>query len=189
MTSAEIIARIKKQPVGFACVLISLLCGGWLYFRSGDLDKQQAEYEARSAEAANFSSNVTLAKNLPEQVGEMQALTKEMEGRLVREGQLAVNLQYFYKLEAENEVKLVDVKQNTRPKSGKVTYSGIPYSVNVQGPYKNVMAFLQRLEKGRHFCRIYSAGFSKSAGGSDASAQSTDTGITLALSIELLGQP
>jgi Tfp pilus assembly protein PilO len=186
MTSADIIARIKKQPVGFACLLISLLCGGWLYYRGGDLDQQQAEYEAKSAEAANFSSNITLAKNLPEQVSEMQALTKELESRLIREGQLAVNLQYFYKLEAENEVKLLDVKQNTRPKSGKPTYSGIPFSVNVQGPYKNVMAFLQRLEKGRHFCRIINAGFSKSAGGGDTS---TPTGITLVLSLELLGQP
>jgi len=38
-------------------------------------------------------------------------------------------------------VKLLDVKQNTRPKSGKPTYTGVPYFVNVQGPYKNVMTF------------------------------------------------
>lgn len=181
MTSADIIALIKKQPIGFACVLICLACGGWLYYRSGDLEQQQQAYEAKSAEAANFSSNVALAKNLPEQVAELQTVTKELDSRLVREGQLAVNLQYFYKLEAENEVKLLDVRQNTRPRSPKVSYVGIPYNVNVQGPYKNVMAFLQRLEKGRHFCRINTANFTKSAGG--------DAVITLALSLELLGQP
>lgn len=181
MTSADIIARIKKQPIGFACLLICLLGGGWLYYRSGELDVQQAAYEAKSAEAANFSSNVALAKNLPEQVTELQAATKELDGRLVREGQLAVNLQYFYKLEAENEVKLQDVRQNPRPRTAKVTYVGIPYNVNVQGPYKNVMAFLQRLEKGRHFCRINTANFTKLSGG--------DAVVTLSLSLELLGQP
>src|SRR6185295_18975503 len=125
---------LKKQPIGFACLLICLVGGGWLYYRSGALEAQQAAYEAKSAEQANFSSNVALAKNLPEQVTELQAATKELDSRLVRERQLAVNLQYFYKLEAENEVKLLDVRQNTRPRTpAKTTYIGISYNVNVQG--------------------------------------------------------
>ncbi len=181
MTSADLIARLKKQPVGFACGLICLLCAGWLYFRSGEIGKRQADYEAKSAEAAKVSSNVGFSKNLPEQVTELQAASKEMEGRLVRAGQLAVNLQYFYKLEAENEVKLLDVRQNPLPRNTKTLYVGIPYSVNVQGPYKNVMAFLQRLEKGRHFCRINNATFNKFAGGT--------AGLTMALNLDLLGQP
>jgi hypothetical protein len=180
MTSDEIIVRIKKQPIGFGCGLICLVCIGWLYYRGGALESQQQIYEAKSSEAAMFSSNVGLAKNLPEQVAEIQAASKELESRFVRDGQLAVNLQYFYKLEAENEVKLLDVRQNGRTRGAR----GIPYNVNVQGPYKNVMAFLQRLEKGRHFCRINTAGFAKSVGGDSASAN-----INLSLSLELLGQP
>ena len=189
MNSADITALIKKQPIGFACAVICLLCGGGLYFRSGEIEKQQAEYEAKSAEAAKFISNVGLAKNLPEQVAELQAVTKELEGRLVRAGQLAVNLQYFYKLEAENEVKLLDVRQNPLPKNTKGSlYVGIPYNVNLQGSYKQVMAFLQRLEKGRHFCRINAATFNKTAGVTEGSVQ-TSTSMTLALSLDLLGQP
>jgi Tfp pilus assembly protein PilO len=182
MTFDDLIARIKKQPIGFACAVICLLSGGWLYFRSGEIDARQEEYRAKSEQAAKFISNVGVSKNLPEQVTELQVVTKEIDGRLVRAGQLAVNLQYFYKLEAENEVKLLDVRQNPVPKNTKTLYVGIPYNVNIQGPYKNVMAFLQRLEKGRHFCRINSASFTKFAGGSDSS-------MTLALSLELLGQP
>jgi Tfp pilus assembly protein PilO len=182
MTFADLIARIKKQPIGFACAMICLLSGGWLYYRSGEIDARQEEYRAKAEQAAKFISNVGISKNLPEQVAELQALTKEMDARLVRAGQLAVNLQYFYKLEAENEVKLLDVRQNPVPKNTKTLYTGIPYNVNIQGPYKNVMAFLQRLEKGRHFCRINGASFTKFAGSSDGS-------MTLALSLELLGQP
>lgn len=185
MTFADLIVRIKKQPVGFACALICLLSGGWLYYRSGEIDARQEEFRAKSEEAAKFISNVAVSKNLPEQVAELQVLTKEMETRLVRAGQLAVNLQYFYKLEAENEVKLLDVRQNPVPKNTKNLYAGIPYNVNIQGPYKNVMAFLQRLEKGRHFCRINTASFTKSAGAADQ----TSNIVTLALSLDLLGQP
>ncbi len=185
MTFADLIARIKKQPVGFACALICLLSGGWLYYRSGEIGARQEEFRAKSEEAAKFISNVGISKNLPEQVAELQVVTKEMEARLVRAGQLAVNLQYFYKLEAENEVKLLDVRQNPVPKNTKTLYVGIPYNVNIQGPYKNVMAFLQRLEKGRHFCRINTASFTKSTG----AAEQASNIVTLALSLDLLGQP
>ncbi len=188
MNFADIIARIKKQPVGFAGGAICLLCAGWLYFRSDEIDKRQAEYKILADKAEVIRSNVGFAKNLPEQVAELQVSTKELEGRLVRAGQLAVNLQYFYKLEAENEVKLLDVRQNPLPKSAKGSYVGIPYNVNVQGSYKQVMAFLQRLEKGRHFCRINTATFSK-GGGTSEGPQSSANQMTLALSLELLGQP
>lgn len=186
MTFADIIARIKKQPTGFACGMICLLCAGWLYYRSDEIDHRQAELKTTAEKAAVIKSNVGFAKNLPEQVAELQVSTKELEGRLVRAGQLAVNLQYFYKLEAENEVKLLDVRQNPLPKSVKSLYVGVPYNVNVQGSYKHVMAFLQRLERGRNFCRINSATFTKSA---LASGEGASTGMTLALTLELLGLP
>lgn len=185
MTFADIIALIKKQPVGFACGVICLLCAGWLYYRSDAIEKRQEEYKAAADKAEVFKSNVAFAKNLPEQVAELQVSTKELESRLVHAGQLAVNLQYFYKLEAENEVKLLDVRQNPLAKGAKGAYVGIPYNVNVQGSYKQVLAFLQRLEKGRHFCRINSAVFTKTV----LTGEGGTTGMTLALSLELLGQP
>jgi len=187
MTSADIIARIKKQPIGFACGLICLLCIGWLYFRSGAIEQRQAEYEAKSAEATQVISNVSVSKSLPAEVAEMQACVKELESRLIKDSQLAVNLQYFYKLEAETEVKLLDVRQNPRNRGAKSTYVGIPFNVNIQGTYKNVMAFLQRVEKGRNFCRVLSASMSKSSVA--APGQAGVPGITVALTLELLGQP
>lgn len=187
MTSADIIARIKKQPVGFVCGLICLLCIGWLYYRSGALEARQKAYDEKSAEAAKVISNVSTSKNLAAEVAEIQVATKELEGRLVRESQLALNQQYFYRLEAETEVKVLDIRQNQRTGKGKSAYAGIPFNVNVQGPYKNVMAFLQRVEKGRHFCRVLSASFTKSTMAGEGAAGTP--AITLALSIELLGQP
>lgn len=189
MTTDDLIAKIKKQPVGFACGLICLLCAGWLYYRSGALDQQQQDYDAKAAEAATMISNVSLSKSLPAEVAELQAATKELESRLVRASQMALNQQYIYRLEAETEVKLLDMRQNTAPKPGKTNYIGIPYNVNVQGPYKNVMNFLQRLEKGRHFCRIYTANITKSAGPSEGGAQTPSAAVTLALTLDLLGQP
>jgi Tfp pilus assembly protein PilO len=185
MNSSSIIATIKKYPTGFACGAICLVAAVLIYFTTSTIDEKQAEYEAKAAEAARILANVRNSNGLPEQVAEIQALTKEMDSRLVRAGQLAVNLQYFYKLEAENEVKLGDVRQNGLPatRATKNLYLGVPYNVSVTGGYKQVMAFLYRLEAGRHFCRFNTVSIAKSPGGIPADAMS------LSLSIELLGTP
>ena len=184
MTSADIIAMLKKQPIGVGCGVLCILIGVLIYLRTDKITENQALYEAKSAEATKILANVRNSDKLPEQVAEVQAMTKEMESRLVHAGQLAVNLQYFYKLEAENEVKLTDVRQSNPAKSSKL-YTGVPYNVSIQGSFKQVMAFLQRVENGRHFCRFNTAAFNKAGGAGDL----TNTAMTLYLNIELLGQP
>ncbi len=187
MTTADIGGYIKKQPIGFACVVLILVLGGVYYYRSSEIEEKQAEYETKSAEAARIISNVAQSKNLTEEVAEMRALTKDMESRLVRAGQLAANLQTFYKLEAECEIKLLDIRQGTMPKTGAALYGGVPYNVGVQGSYKQIMFFLSRLETGRPFCHFSNVIFSKVAGGgSDGSSQNI---MNVTISLELLGQP
>jgi len=186
MTSADLVALIKKQPVASGALIVCIALGGVLYFRSSQIDTDQADYDEKAAHAAKIISNVSAAKNLPEQVQEIQAATKELESRLVRGGQLAINLQYFYKLEAETNVKLIDVRPNAVPKSNGTAYVGIPFSVTVQGSFNQVMLFLNRLENGRHFCRITNTNFNRSsAGGADA----VQNGMIVSLNLDLLGQP
>ena len=187
MSSAELIATLKKHPIGFGCGVVCVVCAALLYVRSSKIEENQAEYEAKSAEKDKILANVRYAEKLPEQVTQIEALTKELESRLVHSGQLAVNLQYFYKLEAETEVKLVDVRQNNPAKGAKALYVGIPYTIGVQGSYKQVVAFLQRLENGPHFCRFTVMSFAK--GGGTAADAGGATSMTVNLNLELLGVP
>ena len=180
MNTADLVALLKKHPIGFGCGLVSIVCAVLLYLRSDNIAASQAELDASSAQAAKMVANVRNANGLAEHVTEVQTLSKEMESRLMKAGQLAVNLQYFYKLETENEVKLVDVRQNTVPRNTKTLYTGVPFNVAVQGPYPNVMNFLNRVQNGRHFCRISVASFTKVGDTAD---------MNLALTLELLGQP
>jgi len=188
MTSADLLAYIKKQPVGFICGALCVIIGALLYWRSDKIDENQTEFEARAAERTKILANVRNSENLPKQVADLQALSKEMDSRLIRTGQLAVNLQYFYKLEAENEVKLLEIRQGTPPKGAKSLYVGIPYTVNVQGTFKQVIAFLQHLEAGPHFCRFTVVSFNK-AGGATADPGGLTADMTLTLNLELLGLP
>jgi hypothetical protein len=181
MNSADLVAFLKKHPIGVVCGLIAIICGVVLYLRSGNIAASQAELEASSAQAARMASNVKNASGLPEQVAEMQAFTKEVDGRLMKAGQLAVNLQYFYKLETENEVKLIGDPRQGSVGRAKGQYTGVPFAVTVQGPFPNVMNFLNRVQNGRHFCHISSATFTKVGG--------TTGEMNLSLNLELLGQP
>jgi len=183
MTSADISTNLKKHPIGVACALVSIACGAALYVRSGDIAASQTDNEARTAEANKMINNVRNSTNLAEQVAEAEGQRKELESRLMRAGQLAVNLQYFYKLEAETEVKLVDVRQNSTPRNSKSQYVGVPFVVTIQGSFANVTNFLSRLQNGRHFCQINTASFNKTGGDNGG------TDMTLSLSLDILGQP
>lgn len=183
MTSADLVVLLKKHPIGFGCAVLSIVCGVILYLRSAKIADGQAELEARSAEAAKMVANIRNSANLAEQLAEIQAHTGELEGRLLKASQLAVNLQYFYKLETENEVKLVDVRQGSLPKNPKTPYVGIPFTVSIQGSYAQVMNFMGRLQNGRHFCRINTANFTKATSGVSSGL------VSLSINLELLGQP
>jgi Tfp pilus assembly protein PilO len=190
MTSDELLATIKKQPIGVSCGVICLILAGLLYVRGGKISEYQVEFAAKSAEATKILANVRNADKLAAQVAEIQALSKEMDSRMVRAGQLAVNLQYFYKLEAETEVKLLDVRQGNLPKVGKSLYAGIPFSVSVQGSFKQVISFLQKLENGPYFCRFSTVNFSKAVASAEAARAGADvTGTTLSINLEVLGVP
>ncbi len=188
MTGADLTAILKKHPLGVACGLVTVVCAALLYQRSDNIGASQTELDARTAEATKMIANVRNSTGLAEQVAEIQAQRKELEGRLLKAGQLAVNLQYFYKLEAETEVKLQgDVRQGMAAKTNK-SYIGVPFTVSVQGTYPQVVNFINKLQNGRHFCHITMATLNKGSG-SDSAAAVAERDMMLTLNLELLGQP
>lgn len=183
MTTADLTAALKKYPIVSACLAVLVACGLTLYFRWSVLGESQAQSEQRSKEAANVLNNVRNSANLPEQTAEIQAFGKELESRLIKAGQLAVNLQYFYRLEAETQVKLADIRQNP-VRAGKGAYVAVPFSVTVQGTYAQVTSFLNKLQNGRALCRINSAVYNRAG----TVGPGAGTEMTLVLAVELLGQ-
>ena len=156
-----------------------------------DRDNDFARADLLNVHAALLSSDSDFdgCARVYEQVVDIQAFSNEMDSRMIHAGQLAVNQQYFYKLEAETEVKMTDMRQNPPSRNTKAQgsqYMAIPFNVTVQGSFKQSLAFLQRLETGPHFCRFNGVSFTKSG----SSAVGADpTGMTMSLNLELLGTP
>lgn len=185
MTNQELSALIKKNPISFGCGLAAVLLAGAIYWRSDAIPDQEKTLAEKSGLGEKLALNLTNSALLKEQVDDLGAANKAIESRLIRASALLTNTQYFYKLERELGVKLIEARQTTPPtvaKPAKGLYLPIAFSVSVQGTLPQLLTFLQSLESGAHYCRVNSATFS-------GHAVQRNAPLTMALNVEMLGMP
>lgn len=185
ITNAELSALIRRNPISFGCGLVAVVLGVALFYRSSGVPELTALLEEKSREGSRLAANLRNGALLPEQLEEITAAARAIEGRLVRASELAQNLQYFYRLEAETGVKLLELRQLPPASAAKTAagaLTGIAFGVSLQGEYFAVLEFVRRLENGAHFSRVVTSSLSGS--GPDRTAP-----VKLALDLELLGQP
>ena len=185
-TTQDFVAFLKKYPVAISCGALSvgLLAGSYIRnTRAGELSALLREKEE---EGQTILDNIRNGTNLPEQFETLSAATKELDSRLVRGPERARNQQYFYRIESDTGVKELSLQANALSRAQqrglKTLYTGISYTIAVQGDYRQILNFVGRLESGPHFYRLISGSVSH-PGLRGAST------ITLTLTLELLGLP
>lgn len=199
ISNEQLLAAIKKNPIVTACVVVVLGVVAGIYFR-GDLKPQaEVELEELSKQSRRMSANIKNSSLLDEHLGALTNHAAEIDRRLISSGALAVNLQYFYELEAATGTKLVDLRQiatgngrvreREQVKQGAGAYEPVGFAVALIGTYPQLVDFLQRLEGGEHFCRIQSASFTPAASENSGPTLGRPDTLTLVLDLELLGQP
>jgi hypothetical protein len=188
MTNEEAIALVKKHPVSVGCGVLVLGLALGIYFRSDKLPAAMAELERVSDEGQRLATNIRNATKLDEQLAALTAADQEIGQRIIRSGELAHNLQLFYKLEAETGTKLSELRQlapaATRSGGPKGSYIPVAFAFSVQGEYAQLLGFMRGLETGGVYCRVLTANLKHA----DASLDRA-TPLRLDLSLELLGQP
>ncbi|MBI5382153.1 MAG: type 4a pilus biogenesis protein PilO [Opitutae bacterium] len=188
ISNEQVIAFVKKHPVALGCAVTCLGLLGTMYYRSDLVPTAEAELSQKTTQAERLSTNLKNAAQLKEQYDALSASVKQIEARLVHPADLARNKQYFYKLEAETGVKLLDLRQGTPTSKGRKTiYAPVPYTVSVQGDYAMVINFVRRLEKGVHYCRVLTA--SAAPVGAGAASDGGLGQVSLTLNLELNGAP
>ena len=189
ISNDQLLALIKKNPVVTGAALLCVLLIAAIYLRLDALPTATEELEAKSAEGKRLAENIKHSAQLAEQLAAVAAANQEIELRLVRTSQLASNLQYFYRLEADTGTKLLDLRQGTAPRAA-ATGGKIPvgFNLSVQGSYLQVFDFLRRVESGIHYCRIQTASIVPvdETGGVGLTRP---TAARLTLNLELLGTP
>jgi hypothetical protein len=181
---------LKKHPAGAAAIITTLIMCGAIYVRHLSMSEQQAAFDVKSAEGQRLSANISHSNQLDEHVRALEEANKTIAGRLVNPQDLAINLQYFYKLEADTGVKLLDTRptaaSTTKLSTAKGAYVPVQYAVSLQASYVRALTFLRRLEQGNYYCRVVSASCSLAgqSGGPDKAADE----IVLTLTVDLLGR-
>lgn len=189
MTTADLVALCKKHPISSGCAALSVLLAAAAYLRQDEVPGAEAELSLKSADGDRVALNNKNAAQLREQSEALATAHKAIEARLVRPRDLGTNTQYFYKIEGETGVKILDLRQTTgtspanSPKAAaKAAYVPVGFNVSVQGTLGQVLDFLRQLEGGAHYCRVITASFN----GNSVARNAT---LTLGLSLELLGLP
>jgi len=193
ISNEQLISAIKKNPIVTVCVVVVLACGVGLYLRQGEKPDAEQRLEDLSKQGRRMSSNIKNAVHLDEELEALAAANEQIDKRLVDAGRLADNLQYFYELEATTGIKLIDLRQVASSPIGrgpakKTLFTPVSFSVALNGTYEQLMDLLQRLEGGRHFCRVLTADFSPLYAEGGTVGLTRPDELTLTLSIELLGK-
>jgi hypothetical protein len=175
---------IRDNLCVVVCALCACLAGGGIYWTGGEIEAAAVTLEQSISDGTRLQSNIANAAQLPDQVQQLTAALSKIQTRFVRPAELATNLQYFYRLENESGVELVDLRQTTAadPLKGKAGSRGVAFSVTVRGSYEALIGWLRRLENGRHFSRITTATMGMVT--PDRTAP-----LTLNVLVELLGEP
>jgi hypothetical protein len=188
MNFATLKSYIKKYPVGTGAVIIAVVMLGAFVFRYMEYSEMQSSFATTVAEGQRLAANVSHAAQLEEQLHSLEAANTAITERLVNPSDLAINLQYFYKLESDTGVKLLDTHPVDTRAGGKAspkgTYTPVQYAVSLQGSYARTLVFLRKLEHGVFFSRVISASCGQSQTEQDKGGGDT----VISLTVELLGR-
>lgn len=189
MTGEQIVSGLKANPISVACGALVLTLGVGIWLRSDRVPNSEQALDEKSSLGERIDANLKNGVGLHDQFIAIAAARQQIESRLVHPDAQAINLQFFYKLEAETGTKLIDLRQNVMPtvKPGakpKGFYISVGYAVSVRGDYIRLLDFLRRLESGQRFCRIINASMVTAA----TSDKDRSNELTLNMGLELLGQ-
>jgi hypothetical protein len=158
MTNEELIAFLRKNVISVACFALSAVLFGVKFYLSDEIPDAEKSLAEITQKGELLSANIEDSSQLKEQYSELVASNSEIADRLIHVGQLAENLEYFYRLESDTGVKIPDPHQipGVPPGKNAIKTNFVPVGFNLaaQGDYAHLIDLLRRLESGDHYCRI-----------------------------------
>jgi hypothetical protein len=185
MSNEELIIFLRKNVISVACVVVSIGIGFALYYRSDMLPDAEKVLAERAKQGELLAANIEDSADLKEQHAAIVAANDAISDRMIHIGQLADNLQYFYRLESDTGTKLSDPRQvpwNPPGKSApKTNFTAVGFTLTAQGDYGQLVDLLRKLENGEHYCRIITCGLRP------ATTDIRGGPLLMSLSLELMG--
>ena len=153
--SEKMIRTLKAYPLAVLSVLVFLICSAAILLRAGavaDLSVHEADLNLR---IRTIDQNVRNANNLDKDFEEIKRLVDQIEARLFKRDQRAVNINFFYALENRLNVRILNISQmpnedSLYAKGGArelKLHSTITYNISLNGNFEDVLLFLYELQR------------------------------------------
>ena len=153
--SEKMIRTLKAYPLAVLSVLVFLICSAAILLRAGavaDLSVHEADLNLR---IRTIDQNVRNANNLDKDFEEIKRLVDQIEARLFKRDQRAVNINFFYTLENRLNIRILNISQmpnedSLYAKGGArelKLHSTITYNISLNGNFENILLFLYELQR------------------------------------------
>jgi Tfp pilus assembly protein PilO len=177
---ARLGAFIRRYPLVTVCLVLIVLLGAGNYFLRQSQEALSATHDTVRRNGEDMLLSLSGLSRVSAEYASVKEATDFIDANLIREGDLAENLGYFYQLETLSRVRLTQLSQlSSQPAAADAAFIAIPFSVRASGSYRQVLRFIHELESGPRVCRVTTYSFS---GGADDRVQ-------VDLSLEMLGRP
>jgi hypothetical protein len=158
MTNEELVSFLRKNAISVTCVIVSIVIGFVLYYRTDLLPDAEKVLGDRTKQGELLAANIEDSAQLTEQHAALVAANNAIADRMIRVGQLAENLQYFYRLESDTGVKLTDPHQSPwnppAKTAARTNFTSVGFTLSAQGDYPQIIDLMRKLENGEHYCRV-----------------------------------
>jgi len=176
---------LKKHLVAVLAGAVFVAGGLWYLARSGTQERLDAEFDALSQKRSRMLTNVLYASGIEEDIARLEQLLGRAEARLFKPADLASNYDYFYQIEKDTGVKITNLRQlapvGKDKEKSQGAYQSIRYQVAFSGKFDQLIAFMDKLERGRAFYRLREMSVSPVGSALDGE-------LSASLSLEILGR-
>lgn len=170
-----ILAKLKQYPIAVVSGILAIAFLAGMYFRGGAVPEMQAELDELTSQVNIIRRNTDNAVGLEADLERMRELVASVEDRLMVREQRAINVQYFYAFENEEDIiNIISVNQvapNPAGPRGQAggspldNYDVIQFSAQAEGTFDEVLRLFHRLRNGEKIIRIRDFGLSPKGGG------------------------
>lgn len=162
------VRKCRQYPIAISTLVLAVVLG--LYVWSGGDNKIQLARQLTDLQSQweRMERNLRNATGLESQLEEMQELRAKMRTRMTRREEVALNLNYFYRLEQQSNVSISSINQlpasagqQARHLPTMADFDIIGYSMTIEGSFNDVLSFLQSIQQGEYFARIENVNFGR----------------------------
>jgi Tfp pilus assembly protein PilO len=175
----QFLAAVGRRPVIALLLALSVALGVVNYFLWQQRQAVAQRHEEVRTKGEAMRRALVEQTRIKSDLASLQAALAQIDRNLVTEGEMEVNLGYFYKMERLSHVRLSQLNQlSVQPPTDGNPFKAVPFSLRVTGSYARIMNFLRQLETGPRILRIRNYTFTRSDGKNKA--------LDLDLTVELL---